>query len=149
MDGKQRANHAFELENAINMLKRTCFNTKDHSSLKHSEKGFLWLLSTLNGSGSITPSDIAKKINVTLAAVTHHLNSLEEKKYILRKESKDDRRVSFVSLSKKGAKLIKDIKEKHCDEMTDLIEYLGKKDSAKLVSLIAKINKYLDSKGQN
>lgn len=142
----KKSNRAFDLMNAINLLKRTGFAFSDNSKLRHSEKGFLWILATLDNGKPVTPSDIARKTNVTLAAITHHLNSLEEKGYIIRKEAKEDRRVSFICLSKKGKKLIDGSKSKHKSEMVKLVEYLGENDSKKLIELIEKITKYLEQK---
>ncbi|HEL0246261.1 TPA: MarR family transcriptional regulator [Streptococcus equi subsp. zooepidemicus] len=50
----------------------------------------------------VTPSDIARELMVTLGTVTTSLNKLELKGYIERTRSSVDRRVIYLSLTKKG-----------------------------------------------
>ncbi|MFC5630265.1 MULTISPECIES: fatty acid biosynthesis transcriptional regulator FabT [Streptococcus] len=50
----------------------------------------------------VTPSDIAKELMVTLGTVTTALNKLESKGYVIRTRSQEDRRVVYLSLTKKG-----------------------------------------------
>lgn len=50
----------------------------------------------------VTPSDIARELMVTLGTVTTSLNKLELKGYIERTRSSVDRRVVYLSLTKKG-----------------------------------------------
>lgn len=51
----------------------------------------------------VTPSDIARELMVTLGTVTTSLNKLEAKGYIARTRSRSDRRVVYLSLTKKGS----------------------------------------------
>lgn len=51
----------------------------------------------------VTPSDIARELMVTLGTVTTSLNKLEAKGYIERTRSSSDRRVVYLSLTKKVA----------------------------------------------
>lgn len=50
----------------------------------------------------VTPSDIARELMDTLGTVTTSLNKLELKGYIERTRSSVDRRVVYLSLTKKG-----------------------------------------------
>lgn len=50
----------------------------------------------------VTPSDIARELMVTLGTVTTSLNKLEAKGYIARTRSRSDRRVVYLSLTKRG-----------------------------------------------
>ncbi len=143
MNREKIISQAYELEDSINLLKRTGFNLKTKSKLKHAEMGFLFLLQSLNNGNPVTPSDIVKKLNVTFAAVTHHINSLHKHGYILRKESKNDRRVTLISLSKEGKELIKSIRKEKRENILKLIEFLGEEDTEKLISIMAKLNDYV------
>lgn len=51
---------------------------------------------------SVTPSDIAKELMITLGTVTTSLNKLEKKGYIVRTRSSEDRRVVYLGLTKRG-----------------------------------------------
>ena len=49
-----------------------------------------------------TPSDVSRKLMVTLGTVTTSLNNLERKGYIERERSTKDRRVVYLHLTHKG-----------------------------------------------
>ncbi len=146
MDKEQITERAQELQSAMNMFRRTNFIAKDNSGLRHSEKYFMWLLATLNKGGPVMPSEAAKELNVTLAAITHYINSLEKQGYVSRSSSPEDRRVVFVSLSDKGAQMVDAQRNKHAEKMRGLVEYLGDKDSSELISLMIKISEYIKKK---
>ncbi|NCO65479.1 MAG: hypothetical protein COW32_07940 [Candidatus Aquicultor secundus] len=146
MDKEQITERARELQSAMNMFRRTNFITKDNSGLRHSEKYFMWLLATLNKGAPVMPSEAAKELNVTLAAITHYINSLEKQGYVTRSSSPEDRRVVFVSLSDKGAEMVAAMREKHSEKIYGLVEYLGDKDSSELIALMTKISKYVKKK---
>lgn len=85
----------------------------------------------------VTPSDIARELMVTLGTVTTSLNKLELKGYIERTRSSVDRRVVYLSLTKKGrllnrlhAKFHKNmvghvVADMNEDEMQTLLRGLG------------------------
>ena len=85
-------------------------------------------------------SDIAKSLDVTVGTLTTNMNGLEDKKYIVRQRSTEDKRVVLVTLTEKGRKaffhhrdfhkqmireIVKDLKE---DEMEVLIRCLQNLD---------------------
>ncbi len=49
-------------------------------------------------------STIAKKLNITVGSLTTSMNSLVNKKYVVRERSEQDRRVVYVKLTEKGKK---------------------------------------------
>ncbi|PIQ42725.1 MAG: hypothetical protein COW05_08330 [Gammaproteobacteria bacterium CG12_big_fil_rev_8_21_14_0_65_46_12] len=51
-------------------------------------------------------SQIAKSANLTLGSVTQIIDKLEDKGYVKRQRSKEDRRVVFVELTEKGRKVV-------------------------------------------
>lgn len=140
MDKKQILIRSHELEAAVRALKQIKFSDKSHqhSDLKPAEIFFLKTIADIKRKKT-TPSDIAKKSSVTMAAVTHHLNSLEEKGYLDRVNSEDDRRVIFITLSEKGIRKVKTIEQHTKQKLHELIEHLGDKDSQKMIDLIQKI----------
>jgi DNA-binding MarR family transcriptional regulator len=109
----------------------------------------LWLLATLNNGKPVTPSEAAKNLGVTLAAITHRINSLEEQGYVVRSPSPDDRRVVFISLSSKGAEMLDTVRKGYFEKIRGLVEYLGEEDSSVLIALLAKISDYVKKTGGN
>ncbi|WP_172207383.1 fatty acid biosynthesis transcriptional regulator FabT [Lactococcus hodotermopsidis] len=59
-------------------------------------------IDSIGEAGMTTPSDIAKKLMLTVGTVTVSLNRLEKKGYVERYRSDNDRRVVNVSLSRSG-----------------------------------------------
>ena len=49
-------------------------------------------------------SDIARRLDVTVGTLTTNMNGLEDKKYIIRQRSTEDKRVVLVTLTDKGRK---------------------------------------------
>lgn len=79
-----------------------------------------------------TPSDIARELMLTLGTVTTSLNKLEKKGYIERTRSKTDRRVVYISLTKKGRLLFRLHKRFHKQMVTQIIDEM---DSNEVLAL--------------
>lgn len=65
-------------------------------------------------------STIAKKLKITVGSLTTSMNSLVNKKYVVRERSEEDRRVVYIRLTKKGEKAY----QHHADfhrQMTDAV----------------------------
>jgi DNA-binding MarR family transcriptional regulator len=146
MDKKQSDSRVEELENALNLIRRSKINVNHISGLKNAEGFFLLLLSSLNNGEPVTPSEAAEKLGVTMAAITHHINSLENQGYITRTLSDEDRRVWFISLTAEGKEKIKIIKKEHRKKLNDLVDYLGDEDSGKMIQLLEKISQFFKEK---
>jgi DNA-binding MarR family transcriptional regulator len=100
------------------------------------------MLAMLNNGKPVRPSEAAKKLDVTVAAITHRINSLEKEGYIVRTSSPTDRRVVFISLSEKGTETVSILKENHRQSIYGLVEHLGDEDSADFIDLLGKISNY-------
>lgn len=138
---------ANELESALGQLRRTKFSDPSETGLRRSERHTLRLIAMLNNERPVSASDLAKKLDVTMAAITHQTNSLEEQKYITRSASAEDGRVTLISLTETGLETLKQIKKSDRQKVDRLIEYLGDADSQQLINLVAKISAYV-SKSQ-
>lgn len=142
MDTKLIEQRAYDLESSLHNLRRLKFSVADKSGLRNSEKHFLRIIAMLNNGKPIKPSEAAKKLDVTVAAITHRINSLEKEGYIVRTTSPTDRRVVFISLSEKGTETVSVLKENHRQSIYGLVEHLGDKDSANFIDLLGKISNY-------
>lgn len=134
---------ANELESALGQLRRTKFaEPANQNGLRRSECHMLRLIAILGSGQPVSASDLAKKLDVTMAAITHQINSLEEQKYIKRSTSTDDGRVTLISLTDTGLEVLKQIKKSDRQKVDRLIEYLGETDSQTLIDLVAKISAF-------
>jgi DNA-binding MarR family transcriptional regulator len=133
---------AFELQNVIGQLKRSNTLKHDCSNLKGAEKHVLFLIYELKNSQPITISEIANKIGVTLAAVTHQINTLEKQGLVKRLSDSGDRRVVLIELTKKGRGQVVTLKKEFAKKTQVLAEFLGEKDTKDLIRLVKKMSEF-------
>lgn len=67
-----------------------------------------------------TMSSIAKKLNITAGSLTTSMNSLVNKKYVMRERSETDRRIVNIKLLDKGIKAYNHHKDYH-EQMTNAV----------------------------
>lgn len=91
----------------------------------------------------VTPSKICEELGLSKSALTAILNSLEERKFIDRTLSKDDRRMIFVSLTTEANKLMDTCHSDLQNTFLNLAEYLGEEDTLKFIELISKSQEFL------
>ncbi|MGN0354658.1 MAG: MarR family winged helix-turn-helix transcriptional regulator [Muricoprocola sp.] len=90
-------------------------------------------------------SDVAKRLNITVGALTTSMNALVKKHYVERQRCESDRRVVKVKLTEKGIAAYKH-HEKFHDEMTDaLIHGLTDEQIAAWVSSIKILTDFFES----
>jgi DNA-binding MarR family transcriptional regulator len=133
---------AFELRNVIGHLGKIVTLKPDHSKLRGAEKHILLLICELKNGQPVTISEIANKIGVTLAAVTHQINTLEKQGLIKRLSGSGDRRLVIVELTKKGNVQSEKLKKEFAKKTQILAEFLGEKDTKDLIHLVKKISEF-------
>lgn len=133
---------SFELQNVIGQLGRANALKHGHSKLRGAEKHILFLIRGLKNNQPVSISEIATKIGVTLAAVTHQINTLETQGLIKRLSDRDDRRVVLVSLTKKGSAQVIKLKKEFAKKIQILTEFLGESDTKDLIRLVKKMSEF-------
>jgi len=76
----------------------------------------------------LSVNELAKKMGLTPSRVTTLLNSLEEKEYIKRDISPNDRRIIKVSLTDEGEHFTKDIRDKYINFHKEILSLIEDKD---------------------
>lgn len=84
-------------------------------------------------SGENTMSVVAKKLGITAGSLTTSVNSLVNKKYVIRHRSEEDRRVVFLKLTEKGKRAYEHHREYH-RQMTEAV--ISRLDEAEVPILI-------------
>lgn len=87
-------------------------------------------------------SSIAKLLNITTGTLTVALNKLEKQGYITRTQSKLDKRVFFITLTKEGKKINKIHNDYHKEMINFIVNNLSIKEEADLVDLLSKLKYY-------
>ena len=94
---------------------------------------------SVDNPSNVSPTDIGQFLSVTKGAVSQMLNSLEEKGFISRALSRENRRNTLVLLTPKG-------RENEFNAKLDaLIETMGRKDIEELIAIVERLTEVLDS----
>ncbi|MGI5908007.1 MAG: MarR family transcriptional regulator [Christensenellales bacterium] len=145
MDSEKMLELAQKAEAGFRSLKRCRIGRDLISGLKPSEHFTLWMLHTINEGKKVMPSQLAKKMDLSMPAITHQLKALGKHGYVARETSRIDKRRVYVSVSEKGRRLLERLKECRRELMHGFIEYLGEEDTMKLLLLISKAVEYFKS----
>lgn len=124
------------LMRAANSLRTAASRQLDGTGLTLSQFAVLEALYHL---GPMSLSEIARKILTTGGNLTMIAGNLERQGLVARKLSPDDARVSILSLTPKGKKLISEIFPEHAAAITDALEVLTPKEQKKLSELCRKL----------
>lgn len=135
---KKELKRAQELERLLFGLRK--MGVFKHKKYSLSNADITLLFSVWFGpENGIKPSEIADRLEVTLPAITHKMNSLVNDGYLTRRESEEDQRVNYVLLTEKGLNYIKSIADQYYENMQQLITHLGERDTAVLFRVLKKI----------
>lgn len=93
-----------------------------------------------NYESGVTAKELASTFGVTMAAITHNIKELEQEGYIHKVQDSDDKRVSYISLTNNGYKLLHRVEESHKTHLASMVEYLGEEDSEKLLEILNKLS---------
>ncbi len=133
---------ASELQDAFSQFKRSNILKYNHSNLKGAEKHIMLLIYKLKNGEPVTITEIAHKIGVTLAAVTHQINTLETQNLVERLPDSTDRRIVLVRLTGKGRKQMLKLKKEFAQKIQALVDFLGEDDAQCLVRIVKKMSNF-------
>lgn len=94
--------------------------------------------------GTQTTQGIKEKILIASSTTTYVIDQLEKKNYVQRLVDSKDKRVTYVSLSKKGQDLMTDIFPTHAKTIETSFSGLDDQELEQLLKLLAKLNRTLD-----
>lgn len=129
-------------------LRKTIMEAPQSEDIKQNE--FVLLIVIID---SISPevkgikvSELSTILKITPAAVTHMINSLEKKEYLERLSDKKDRRIVLVRPTETGSKVIESMKKQFFDDLKELLDFLGEKDSKALLRILNLVNSFHNQK---
>lgn len=82
---------------------------------------------------------IGNKVLLASSSITYVIDQLEKKNFVTRKQNPEDRRVTLVSLTEAGQKLMSEIFPQHSSVIQELFEDLTEDELAKLADEIKTI----------
>ncbi len=107
------------------------------NDLAKGEKGVLGFL--LFYGVAITSGNLSKELDVSTARIAFILNSLENKELIKRDIDKDDKRKTWISLTKKGNDVVRQEREKIIKIIILIIKEVGQDKFYEHIELIKQI----------
>jgi len=107
------------------------------------------VMSTKDGKGAFTVTEISNLLQVTPAGVTHLINPLEEAGYIERLPDPHDRRIVRIGLTDKGTQTAETLISEVREHLIGLVNYLGEEDSKTLIRLMSKSIEFFASQFKN
>lgn len=91
-------------------------------------------------------SALSNHMDITPAAVTHMVNSLEKGGYLKREADPSDRRIVLVKLTDKGMKTMTLMRKEFHEVFSNLVDHLGEEDSENLARLLEESAKFIKEK---
>ena len=122
--------------------------SRDYMALKKdlpirpSEMGVLNILTKRDG--LFTPVMIAELLEVTKPMVANHISVLEEKGYITKKYSENDKRSFYIIPTDKAKKLVEEAETKLNGKLINLENKLGSKRFDELIKTLEESKLYLE-----
>ena len=88
-------------------------------------------------------SKLATLMEISNPAVSQKINVLEEKGYVERYSTKNDRRVVYVKLTEAGKKILERENERLMNSMKIIFDKMGEEDTEKFIELMSKLYKII------
>ncbi len=91
-----------------------------------------------------TPLMIAEMLGVSKQMLTSHVAVLSEKGYIIKEQSKKDKRSFFIIPTEKAIMLADEFNARQTENIKKIEESLGEEDFDKLIDMMSKVQTTLD-----
>lgn len=104
------------------------------------------VLEALLHKGSMAISEIGEKVLLAAPSMTSAIDRLEKRQYVVRKYSKNDRRVRLVDLTPAGRRFIQAMYARHEKALEDVTAILSRSEKDQLRKLLKKWGMFVASK---
>ncbi len=112
---------------------------KSNYDLLHSDIDVLAALYFTNDKHSLTPTELYDATVFSSGGMTKVLKKLEDRELIKREISKEDKRKTYVTLTKEGVDLLKECIEKTSSRLNDSFKVLNKNEQKDLKRILEKL----------
>ncbi|NOY09652.1 MAG: MarR family transcriptional regulator [Spirochaetes bacterium] len=99
----------------------------------------LHLLKMIEKNPLITVKEVAGLSHITTAAISQTINNLIEEKYIIKQQSKEDKRVYFLQITEKGIDVLEENRNFRKDMLKKILSPLNDSEFKDLISIFARI----------
>jgi len=105
------------------------------------------MLMTVQGCGGSTISNLAEQLNVSPPSASCMVDRLEDKGFLYRERSTEDRRKVVVRLSKQAAAQAEKMEEAVLAAFLDLVEKVGPETAQKWCEVLKRVEQVLSKTG--
>ena len=126
----------------VNDIEQKAIITSEFSDITNNDMHVIEAIGLGEGNNMST---IARKLNVTVGTLTTAMNSLVNKKYVVRRRSEKDRRVVYVSLTEKGEKAYRHHEEFHHQMTQAVLDKLGEEELPVLMKTLEGLSEFFRS----
>ena len=128
--------------NAIfSIFSKKYMELKKDLPIRPSEMGVLNIITKKDG--LFTPLMIAELLEVSKPMITNHITVLENKGYIIREYSKEDKRSFYLIPTEKAKELVEVTEKKMSKYLQQIEKSLGNENFDKLLQMLTDTNKIL------
>ncbi len=128
------------LDRALKIFRRSGIYNRISTELSDADIMVLFCVAFCHEHEELMITDIAKTLKVTLPAVTHKVNELVNKNYIMKVPSDKDLRVIIIKLTDEGRDYVESIKEDYYHPIQVLADHLGEEDTQTLLRILEKVS---------
>lgn len=127
------------------VLAATAGKDLEKRNINHSE--FL-ILSHLNAKGKSKTQKLAEISMVTSGGITYHINNLIKKEFIQKDQDLEDKRIYWISITKKGVNYINQFMEGHNKYLDSLFNVFTEEEKDNFYQSIRTFGKKLEERGK-
>lgn len=132
--------NAEKIYEIMERFRRNMTHKKMNGEIPHSEFKLLKVIQRKNAEGEeVTVSTLSEQMGVSKPAISQLINHLEEKEYLERVFTRNDRRLVYVRLTGPGEQFLAEHYQKFLLRMTEIFDKLGEKDTEELLRLLEKL----------
>lgn len=132
--------HAEKIYQTLEKFQKMRMTSTHSSEMPHSEIKMLKMIN-LNRSETegITISNLSECLEISKPAVSQMINVLEDKGYVERVTTKNDRRMVYVRLTELGEQRLAQELQSFLNRLTQIFAKMGEEDTEELLRLINKL----------
>ena len=120
-------------------VKKMQYTPNPNAALSRSENTMIYFIHCLEKKhAEVLTSTLSQQLEISKSATSQTLNALEEKNLILRSNAKADRRLTTVTLTEEGHKVLQNDMERRLKITGVILERMGAEEGEQLITLLEK-----------
>jgi len=129
-----------KLDRALQVFRKSGIYKRSATELSDADIMVMFCVAFCDLFQKVKLTDVATTLRVTLPAITHKVNELVEKEYLIKETSSKDLRVTYIKLTTKGKEYVESVKEEYYRPIKILSRNLGEEDTQTLLRILDKIS---------